>query len=944
MPRLLVERGPDRGKIVTVVAGQQIVVGRDPAASFQLADTMCSRRHFLIGGKNGVFGIKDLGSANGTLVNGRRVEGARKLQFGDSIQIGETLLSWLSDEQTEKGGGIVGQTVGGYRIEQRIGRGAMGTVYKAVQLSLGRTVALKVLATDLVKDARFRDMFMKEARAAGGLNHPNIIQVYDVGDDAGTYYFSMEYAAKGSVQDELQVTKRIEIPRAVRIIRDACGALDYAERKGLVHRDIKPDNLMVMEDGSVKLGDLGLAMSAQELQGEQDGVFGTPHYIAPEQAMGKPIDHRADIYALGATFYRMLSGKTIFTGATVKDILKQQVRDPHPSITKFVHDCPEGVRLIMDRMLAKNPAERYQHAGDIANDLADLENFRLRQAFSEAATMAVKPVLPPPQPPEHAAKGGDRRLLGIATVAALLAVASAVAVIWFFMSGGLGGGSVVANNGAVANDVEPKGNGTPLTPEVMEANDTVRSAISVASYILRMQPAPPPSELEQALDDIDNALRLGSRASPDLKQRLEGLREQIENRHKEMMEGEFNAQDEYDKARKEALVRVDAFRFEAAKEPMAEFIAKWSESRHLRVEELVANARSFLATTLGARAQARLEDFERNIQRQRTEAERMPVELRAAEIERLATRARDAQRRCDEELSQARLKTLADQLDELAKLMRADAQREARIALEAAVARAVASLDTTLEQARRDIALGRFVAAGQRTERWKQTDEDFLAYGDKSAFALIRSDLERREAQTRLIFESLQILATAMPSAIDQGLTLLRANPWPAEVAQLVGQANTPLTLVPEKSLTDSQWELQVRHPTSPRSLAALSFDTAEKRLALAAALRHLMQHSEDMGSKLLAETPSGPPAILGVFAWLTELEAHSDAAGFIEYAWQQLASDSEHRPLLREYYAWSLLGQASEAATAGDRARAQGLLKRLEQDFADTRANKPRQ
>jgi hypothetical protein len=276
--------------------------------------------------------------------------------------------------------------------------------------------------------------------------------------------------------------------------------------------------------------------------------------------------------------------------------------------------------------------------------------------------------------------------------------------------------------------------------------------------------------------------------------------------------------------------------------------------------------------------------------------------------------------------------------------MRADAQREARIALEAAVARAVASLDSALEQARRDIALGRFAASRRRVERWTQTDEDYLAHGDKPAFALMRSDLERREAQTRLIAESLPILATAMPSALDQGLTLLIAKPWPAEVARLVGQANTPITLVAEKSVTDSQWDLQLRHPTSPRSLAASSFDTAEKRLALAEALRHLMQNSEDMGTKLLVPTPSGPPAILGVFAWLTELEAHSHAAVFIEYAWQQLPAESEHRPLLREYYAWSLLGQASEAANAGDRARAQALLARLEQDFADTRANKPRQ
>lgn len=942
MPRLLVERGPDRGESVNVAAGQQIVVGRDPAASFQLADNMCSRRHFLIGGKNGMFGIKDLGSANGTLVNGRRLEGAQKLQFGDSIQIGETLLSWLSDEQTDKRGGIVGQSVGGYRIEQRIGRGAMGTVYKATQLSLSRTVALKVLSVDLLKDERFCEMFLKEARAAGALNHPNIIQVYDVGEDNGAYYFSMEFAAKGSVQDEIQVIKEVPMSRAIRIIRDTCGALDYAERKGLVHRDVKPDNLMVMEDGSVKLGDLGLAMSAQELQGEQDGVFGTPHYIAPEQAMGRAIDHRADIYALGATFYRMLSGRTIFTGATVKEILRQQVREPHPPITQFVPDCPEGIRRVIDRMLAKSPSERYQHATDIASDLADFEHLQARQAFGAPSAFASKPLPPEPDQSQRLARIRAMRSTVLTAISALIAVACAVAVVWYVVDAGFflpGNNSAVQGNGSAG----PANGTAQLTPEELEANETVRSAVSVARYILRQQPMPPAPELEKALDDIDNALRVGAKASPELKGQLSELRENLQQRLTDLQEGELNAQDEFERARREALLRVDAFRFEAAREPMSEFIAKWSNSRHNRVADMVARARTFLDTTLGSLAQAKLEDFERAIQRERTENENLPPEQRADAIERLARRARDAERNCDEVLSKARLRTLADQLDELARLLRADAQREARIALETAYARAVSSLSEALRGARDDIARGRFAAAGRRMEEWAEGNEDFRAHGDKAEFSWIHADLERREAQTQLIAESLRVLAGAMPSALDQGLGLLPNNPWPEEVARLLGQGAMPIALSVENGVTDSQWSLNVRDPNSPRSLSAASFDTLEKRRALAAALAHLLQHDENMGVKLLAATPSGPPAILGVFAWLTELGAHRQAAAFIEYAWGKISTDSPHRELLREYYAWSLLGLADEAAGVGDRDKAQTLLERLQNEFADTRANNPR-
>jgi hypothetical protein len=938
MPRLLVERGPDRGKSVTVAAGQQVVVGRDATASLQLADSMCSRRHFLIGSKNGMFGIKDLGSANGTLVNGRRTEGAQKLQFGDSIQIGETLLSWLSDEQHDKRGGIVGQDVGGYRIEQRIGRGAMGTVYRATQLSLGRTVALKVLAADLVKDARFREMFLKEARAAGGLNHPNIIQVYDVGDDDGRYYFSMEFAAKGSVADELQAIKRIEVPRAVRIIRDACGALDYAERKGLVHRDIKPDNLMVMEDDAVKLGDLGLAMSAQELQGEQEGVFGTPHYIAPEQAMGKPIDHRADIYALGATFYRMLSGKTMYTGATVKDILRQQVREPHPPITQHVPDCPEGLRRVLDRMLAKNPAERYQHASEIAADLSDFENLFARKAFSSASVFAAKPPVVRAKKPDIAAEMAQPRklLAGGIALAALLAAAGGAA--WYFGLRQAPEAPLEPVPPIVSTRNDAKSDRVPLTPEQRAANENVRSEITLASYVLS-RPVQSADSLKEDIERAERVRRRNHQADDSLLERLDGLIARLNQRLEGLTQGRDQALQEYDEAWREAMQRVNAFMFEAAKEPLADFIAKWSASDDDEIKRIIENAHTTLTQQVPENSRKRMEDFQRVIERHAREAASLATPARAARLRELAAEARAAEEACDEPISRSRLAALADALERDAGELEAQAAADAEQALARALEQTRGRVKALLEEVRADISHGRFEQAATRLREWQTSDADYLRFGDSSEFAEIRADLALRSAQTELIQSALPVLGNALPNVTHQRLRLLDANPWPTHLHEFLGGANVPIRF----DWRESSWNLEIHAAVPHRNAPATSFDNREKRAQLAGTLLHLFHEHAPMRDALMQPAQGNPPAIIGVFAWLTELEAHSQAAAFIDYAWERVQQGSPHYNLLREYYAWSLLGRASEAANEGDSEGAARLIARLEQEFADTRANRGR-
>ena len=948
MPRLLVEKGPDRGKAVSVATGQQVVAGRDKAADLQLSDNMASRRHFLIASKGSIFGLKDLQSANGTLVNGRKAEGAHKLQFGDSIQVGETLLSWLPDEQTDKKGGLIGHAVGGYRIEERLGRGAMGTVYKATQLSLGRTVALKVLSQDLVKDEKFCEMFVKEARAAGGLNHPNIIQVYDVGDEDGNYFFSMEYAAKGSVLEELQAVRQFPLPRAVKIIRDACSALDYAERKGLVHRDIKPDNLMVMEDSTVKLGDLGLAMSTVELQAEQDGVFGTPHYIAPEQAMGKPIDHRADIYALGATLYRMLSGKTMFTGSTVKEILKKQVREQHPPITDWVPDCPEGIKRIIDRMLIKNPAERYQHASEISSDLADFENLSARKSASDGSAFANRVTALSPDQSQRIAEQKSRRSIAIAGIAAAAAVLAAAISIGFVL---FGGSDPLENNnsdpisGVNSSSNTPPSNSDPTqSPEMVAANKKVEERINIARYLLENPPGRP-EELDKDIERIDQVLKeQKTKASPDLLKQLQDLRDKIWAKRMEMLEGFATAQTQYDDAWREVMALIEDFKFEGAKEPVAAFVTKWKDSKDEKITQLVKQFEDFLQATYKTRCDAVLREFVQRMEREEREADKLEILLRVATIDGIAKRVRETEETCDESNGKKRLGELAGRLEKKAKDLRSEADREERLRLDEAAKRSGEKLNAALNASRQNVANGNFKAANDAMDNFKLSDPDFITYGSSERFKALRDDIQLRIDQNRLIFESLQILAASLPALTKQKTGILKATPWPADVAALLGGGDTPIIIVVEGAVQDVQWKLQAVAGSEIKSISAGEFNTRTKRLVLAQAIEHLFKADDGFKQQLLKATPAGPPAILGVFAWMMDMEAYEPSFPIMEYAWAgKIPVGNRFHPLLREYYAWYLLARADMAGLAGDQRTANDLIRRLDSEFKDTRAAKGR-
>jgi serine/threonine-protein kinase len=382
MPLLVVEKGHDKGKGIPIPTNGTVIIGRDSSTALPLRDTMTSRMHCKIQQQeDGGYYLTDLESMNGTYLNGERVRETIKLDHGDLIKIGDTLFTFQSDESTASS--LAGQRIGGYRIIERVGRGGMGTVYKAEQVDLQRVVALKVISEEHTKDKDFVELFIHEARAAAKLNHPNIVQVYDVKRHNEYYYFSMEFVSGGSVQEILNRQKKISADQSVQMILEAAKGLDYAHKKGIVHRDVKPDNLMISETGMIKIGDMGLARGLEEKVGpeEETSVIGTPHYIAPEQVLGRPADFRSDIYSLGATAYRMLAGVTPFSAPSVRDLVNKKVREDATSILEHSPEIPRAVADVVGRMMVRDPEKRYQTMTEV---VADLERYQRGQAEATA--------------------------------------------------------------------------------------------------------------------------------------------------------------------------------------------------------------------------------------------------------------------------------------------------------------------------------------------------------------------------------------------------------------------------------------------------------------------------------------------------------------------------------------------------------------------------------
>jgi serine/threonine protein kinase/ABC-type branched-subunit amino acid transport system substrate-binding protein len=258
---------------------------------------------------------------------------------------------------------VVGSQLSKYQILSEIGRGGMGVVYQAYDPLLDRKVAIKVLAPHLVWEKGFVERFLREARAAARLKHPSIVTIYDVGQDGDRFFFVMEYLEGSTLGDHLRQSGPLPPQQLLAILYPLSDALDYAHSQGLVHRDIKPGNVIVGPAGQVALTDFGIAKAAQETSLTVTGtIMGTPEYMSPEQAFGKEIDHRTDLYSLAVLGYEMLCGQAPFSGTTPHAVVYKQIHEPPPPISQMRPELPAAAEEVVARALAKDPDDRYPTA------------------------------------------------------------------------------------------------------------------------------------------------------------------------------------------------------------------------------------------------------------------------------------------------------------------------------------------------------------------------------------------------------------------------------------------------------------------------------------------------------------------------------------------------------------------------------------------------------
>lgn len=257
-----------------------------------------------------------------------------------------------------------------YEIIKLIGEGGMANVYLAYDTILERNVAVKVLRGDLADDEKFVRRFQREALSASSLSHPNIVEMYDVGEDNGNFYIVMEYIDGQTLKQLIKKRGHLTVPEAIDIMLQLTDGLAHAHDSYIIHRDIKPQNIMILEDGMVKITDFGIAMAinASDLT-QTNSVMGSVHYLPPEQAAGKGSTIKSDIYSLGILFYEMLAGTMPFRGETAVEIALKHIKDPMPSIRKINPKVPQSVENIIFKATAKNPKNRYNNVRELHDDL-----------------------------------------------------------------------------------------------------------------------------------------------------------------------------------------------------------------------------------------------------------------------------------------------------------------------------------------------------------------------------------------------------------------------------------------------------------------------------------------------------------------------------------------------------------------------------------------------
>ena len=350
---------------------------------------------------------------------------------------------------------LIGQLFDGrYVIERQIGSGGMADVYLATDQSLGRKVAIKILSDRYARDAAFIERFRREAAAAASLRHPNIVTVYDRGEAMGTSYIAMEYLDGPTLKEEIVRRAPLPEPEAINYATQALAALEAAHRQGVIHRDVKPHNMVLTDEGRLKVTDFGIARAANTQQMTEVGsIVGTAQYLSPEQARGLAVGPESDIYSMGVVLYEMLCGDLPFTGESAVDIAMKQVSDTPPPLNRRNRLVSPAMEQVVMRALAKDPALRFSSAKQMSEELARVSRGQSASADTQQATRVIAAgeatrvigqptegatdVLRPPPPPPPPERPAPRRSAWPWVLVLLLLALAAVAgfVVYSMLSG-----------------------------------------------------------------------------------------------------------------------------------------------------------------------------------------------------------------------------------------------------------------------------------------------------------------------------------------------------------------------------------------------------------------------------------------------------------------------------------------------------------------------------
>jgi serine/threonine-protein kinase len=370
---------------------------------------------------------------------------------------------------------MIGTVLSGrYRLEAKLGSGGMSTVYLARDQTLDRQVAVKVMHREMSEQADQLERFRQEARSVAKFSHPNVVSVIDAGEDGGHPYIVFEYVEGETLKQRINRNGALDPQEAIAYAIEIARGLSVAHARNMVHRDIKPQNILIDAEGRAKLTDFGISR-----QLEQDGmtatgrVLGTTDYVAPEQAMGRKVDPRTDIYSLGVVLYEMLVGQVPFAADSQVGVAMKHVNEELPDVQRRRPDVSAAVALVVERSTAKDPAQRYQQVGEMIDDLStalEVEAARAGSTTSEATS--VLDAVPPPK-----RKLSGRARWSWAAILALLLVAGATLLaVQLISNGNFGGGGANKGKGAPvsissATDYDPQGDGEEVGSKVELAVD-----------------------------------------------------------------------------------------------------------------------------------------------------------------------------------------------------------------------------------------------------------------------------------------------------------------------------------------------------------------------------------------------------------------------------------------------------------------------------------------